>query len=88
MTPGSDRAARDLLTFYAEAGVDCALGEVPVDRFADVPAEPVAPRAPAISAPKAAPRPAPMPAIQAPPPPEEAIMAARAAARQAGSLED
>jgi len=88
MTPGSDRAARDLLTFYAEAGVDCALGEVPVDRFADVPAEPVAPRAPAISAPKAAPRPAPMPAIQAPPPPEEAIMAARAAARQAGSLEE
>ena len=36
MTPGSDKAARDLLTFYVEAGVDAALGELPIDRFADV----------------------------------------------------
>ena len=27
---------RDLLTFYAEAGVDALLGEHPVDRFAAV----------------------------------------------------
>ena len=28
-------SARDLLTFYQEAGVDSLVGETPVDRFAD-----------------------------------------------------
>jgi DNA polymerase len=86
--PIDPAAARDLLSFYAEAGVDAALGEAPVDRFADVAPEP-APAAPVRQAPsRQAPVQAAMPAIQAPPPPEEAIMAARAAARQAGSLEE
>jgi DNA polymerase len=94
MIPGQDKrfdqaAARDLLTFYTEAGVDAALGETPVDRFADVAPAPesAAPRAapPRQPAPKAAPLPG-IPA--APPPPEEAIMAARAAARQAATLEE
>src|SRR5262249_36646569 len=86
--PVDTAAARDLLTFYVEAGVDAALGEAPVDRFADVAPEPVA-AAPARPAPaKPVVKPAPMPALQAPPPPEEAIMAARAAARQAATLEE
>jgi uracil-DNA glycosylase family 4 len=34
MTPDRDRAARELLAFYVEAGVDALVGETPVDRFA------------------------------------------------------
>jgi uracil-DNA glycosylase family 4 len=34
MLPDPDKAARDLLAFYSEAGVDALLGEAPVDRFA------------------------------------------------------
>ncbi len=37
MTPDRDKAARELLAFYQEAGVDALLGETPVDRFADAP---------------------------------------------------
>ena len=33
MTPDHTRAARELLAFYAEAGVDALLGEEPVDRL-------------------------------------------------------
>ena len=33
MTPEHTRAARDLLGFYVEAGVDALLGEEPVDRL-------------------------------------------------------
>ncbi len=93
MTPDQAKSVRDLLSFYIEAGVDIALDEVPADRFAD----PVtlAPQAdPAGPAPAEAPRPRPEPrqappiaAHAAPPLPEEAIMAARAAARSAESLE-
>jgi DNA polymerase len=97
MAPGPDKrfdqvTARDLLTFYAEAGVDAALGETPVDRFADVVPvpEPAAPQAaaPRPTPPKPAAMPVTVPATQAPPPPEEAIMAARAAARQAATLDE
>jgi len=35
MTPDREKAARELLAFYQEAGVDAGLGETPVDRFAD-----------------------------------------------------
>src|SRR5712671_4555065 len=35
MTSEHDKAARELLAFYLEAGVDALLGETPVDRFAD-----------------------------------------------------
>jgi DNA polymerase len=35
MISDHDRAARELLAFYQEAGVDALLGETPVDRFAD-----------------------------------------------------
>src|SRR5262245_40802050 len=44
MTPARDQAARALLAFYQEAGVDALVGETPVDRFAgDPPAEVAAP---------------------------------------------
>ena len=36
MMPPHDRSARDLLDFYAEAGVDAPVGEEPVNRFAAV----------------------------------------------------
>jgi len=35
MTTDTTKAARELLAFYMEAGVDAVLGEAPVDRFAD-----------------------------------------------------
>jgi DNA polymerase len=38
MTPDRDKAARELLAFYQEAGVDALLGETPIDRFAAPPA--------------------------------------------------
>ncbi len=90
MTPDHDKAARDLLRFYADAGVDALVGEEPVDRFAE-PATvqtqtlaPAAERRP-LAMPAAAAR---MPATAAPPPPEEAVMAAREAAKSAATLDD
>lgn len=93
MNPGHDKslalAARDLLTFYAEAGVDAVLAEEPANRFAEASVverveakSAVEPRSPVRDMRSAAP----MPAVQAPPPPDEAIMAARDAAKSAGSL--
>lgn len=96
MMPGQAKPVRDLLTFYLEAGVDAALDETPANRFAGpaaMPArsaEPVAaPAAGARVQPRPEPRPAmPMVAPGVPPPPEEAIMAARAAAKEAATLDD
>jgi DNA polymerase len=76
-----------LLAFYLEAGVDCALGEEPINRLADPePAAPVRQTPPAQGA-----RPAPVPSLadasvgkQAP---EDAIASAREAARIAPTLE-
>lgn len=90
MTPAEAKPVRDLLTFYVESGVDVALDEAPANRFSDpavsaAPGEPAAAPAPR---PRLEPRPAvPVSAPAAPPLPEEAIMAARAAARSAASLE-
>jgi DNA polymerase len=85
-------AARALLAFYQEAGVDAAVGETPVDRFAPEPPK------------LAPPKPQAAPAVRtilardldlkgragvAPPPsPDAAVVAARAAARDAASLEE
>ncbi len=89
----SDRAvARELLAFYADSGVDAAIGETAVDHLAAHAAE-LAPPAPATAAvvrprgrsssePVEADRIAPA----APPSPDAAIMAAREAARSAASL--
>ena len=82
---------RQLLAFYLEAGVDCALAEEPVDRLS----EPDAPAAPAPVRETAPPRPlrempAATPAVprsEIAPPPEAAIAIAREAARTAPTLE-
>jgi len=90
----SDRAAaRQLLDFYAAAGVDAALDEVALDRLAPVQApvtEPAPPRPP--SAPlRREPAPQrPLVFAQGPTPasPDIAVMAARETARSAASLEE
>ena len=99
-TPADRRAARELLAFYAEAGVDAALTDAPVDRFADrdrameavadAPAAVAAagPPAVAVRAPVAGAGDRPAEALAAPPPPEAAVMAAREAARSAATLEE
>jgi uracil-DNA glycosylase family 4 len=88
MMPPHDRPARDLLDFYAEAGVDALVGEEPVNRFAAVEAP-----APAIrTARDVMPRPhreanGPVAAV-APQALDEAAMAARAAAKSAKTLDE
>jgi uracil-DNA glycosylase len=92
----SDQATtvRELLTFYLEAGVDCALGDEPIDRLSTPdltpPDRPAA--AEAGTAPVAARQPPHQTATVAPrtgiaPPPDIAIESAREAARTAPSLE-
>jgi uracil-DNA glycosylase len=80
-------AARDLLAFYDEAGVDALLGEKPIDRLAgDTPSAPPVRAPQAVALPldlKGRATPAP-----APPAPEEAAMVARQAAKSAKSLDD
>ncbi len=104
MASSSSHDWHDILAFHLEAGVDVALGEMPVDRFAQSAAE-AATRAPAAepaartSAPmesppaprRAAPHPAAQPAHNptvATHAPDAAAMAAREAAREAKSLDE
>src|SRR3954447_3463650 len=91
MTPEPAPSVQQLLAFYLEAGVDCALRDEPLNRLADPdvapapakaePREAAAPRAfmppPAVAAPRAD-------AVLAP---EAAIVSAREAARTAPTLE-
>src|SRR5436309_3031352 len=82
---------RQLLAFYLEAGIDCALTEEPVDRLSEL----EAPAAPVPVRETAPPRqlremPAATPAVprsETAPPPEAAIAMAREAARTAPTLE-
>jgi uracil-DNA glycosylase len=90
MTPERTRAARELLAFYVEAGVDALVGETPVDRLAGNQAREEAPPAPRAAPPPprpAAPSGGASAAAAAPPSPEAAVMAARAAAKNAASLD-
>ena len=93
MTQDEDKAARDILRFYADAGVDALLCEAPVDRFTQPPPAQMEAIAP-VAEPRPAARPAvsasrmPAPAMAAPPPPDEAVMAAREAAKKAATLDD
>jgi uracil-DNA glycosylase family 4 len=96
MPADREKAARELLAFYQEAGVDAPMGETAVDRFAEeapiaAPAARTAePSRPAPAAPRAATpfslEPSRPPAA-APPSPDAAVMAAREAARNADSLD-
>ena len=97
-----DKAARELIAFYHEAGVDAVIGEEPIDRLAED-------RAPALEGPDdVPPRPAAIVAarerapashtappsgrtrveLPAPAAPDAAVMAAREAARKAASLDE
>ena len=98
MTPDHARAARELLTFYAEAGVDGALGEEAKDWLSIEEPAPEPPARGPIAQPNAetAGRPAAQPAPPsraapprpAPPPADAAVMAAREAARNAANLDE
>jgi uracil-DNA glycosylase len=89
--PDSAPTIKQLLAFYLEAGVDCALTEEPVNRLSEpdiVPAIPAA-REAALPTPVRTP-PAAIPLAprgEAAPAPEAAIISAREAARSAPSLE-
>jgi DNA polymerase len=79
--------ARDLLAFYLEAGVDCALSDIPADRLSEEPAaeaQPAARPAPFRTANLAPPPPPADPA----PAPDAAIQSARDLAPQAATLEE
>jgi DNA polymerase len=88
MIPDPAPTARQLLAFYLEAGVDCALSEEPINRLADPdPVQPVReptpapmPRAPSTAAPAVV-------QVEAPPAPDAAIASAREAARTAPTLD-
>jgi uracil-DNA glycosylase family 4 len=91
MTPEPAPTIRQLLAFYLEAGVDCALTDEPVNRLSDPDAAPALPK----MEPQEAPPPrslmqgaAPIAAARGDAPsPETAISSAREAARTAPSLE-
>ena len=87
MTPDPSPTVLELLAFYLEAGVDCALSDAPVNRLADpdiVSAEVEA--TPAVAQPVRA-APAIISPARAEPAPEAAIASAREAARTAPTLE-
>ncbi|MCC7347160.1 MAG: uracil-DNA glycosylase [Variibacter sp.] len=102
MTAENTKAARDLLAFYAEAGVHTLVGDAPVNRLAEAASPPAGMSPPPeVEAPSAAstagsrpllPLPPAQVASAAPPAgllaPDAAVMAAREAARTAGSLEE
>jgi DNA polymerase len=87
MTPAPESSVRQVLDFYIEAGVDAFVGEEPVDRFAA--AEETAP-ARIAPAPTVADVVRPAPALQPAPPQatDEAVMAARQAAKSAATLDE
>jgi uracil-DNA glycosylase family 4 len=96
-TASQDRsaAARELLDFYAAAGVDAVLSEIAVDRLAPAQAPPpevtAAARQTAPSPPPRAEPPQRAPALAlspAPASPDIAVMAARETARSAASLDE
>ncbi|MDE1974688.1 MAG: uracil-DNA glycosylase [Hyphomicrobiales bacterium] len=91
----SAKEAREIISFYREAGVDTLVGEKPVDRLADdaPPSQPASPPLPA-RGPNSANRAPSAPGADdrtlfqtAPATPEAAIMAARQAAKSATTLE-
>jgi uracil-DNA glycosylase len=85
MTTVRDQAARELLAFYREAGIDALLEETPLDRFAGEGAT----TAPAARTDSARPPPERREVVSRPTlslPPEAAVMAAREAAKSAATL--
>jgi DNA polymerase len=100
MSPDRNHAARELLAFYLEAGVDAVLSETAVDRFANTAAPSPRPAIgrPADEAPRLGEAPArnrpeldrsrpAAPAVPIPLPPDSAVMAAREEAKSAQTLD-
>jgi DNA polymerase len=95
MAMSQDNSALEtLLEFYVEAGVDLALDETPHDRFAESAREREPPRAPERSTPAAIMParldqvPSARPAFTAAASADDAALAARAKAREAGTLDE
>jgi uracil-DNA glycosylase family 4 len=103
MTPDRTKAARELLAFYLEAGVDALVAETPVDHLAaetppapgpatttlaSAPVVPAASRVPTSRPPLTRAAPPPAAPAIAPLAPDTAVMAARDAARSAASLDE
>lgn len=87
--PSETDSLRDLIEWYAQAGVDLALDDEPHDRFAQSAAEAAVRAAPPVAPVRVAPPPlAPLPSRAAPPAPEEAAQSARQQAASAASLDD
>jgi uracil-DNA glycosylase len=86
MTPDSAPTVQQLLAFYLEAGVDCALTEAPVNRLSDPDIDPV-PRETAPAPLRTMANTIPPSRSEAAPAPEVAILSAREAARTAPTLE-
>src|ERR1700761_1331991 len=93
LTPEPTPTIAQLLAFYLEAGVDCALSEQPVNRLSDpewhgdVKAAAASPDVNAAQSARPAAAAFAAPAAEAPPSPDAAIATAREAARTAASLE-
>ncbi len=90
-SPERPPTARDLLAFYLEAGVDCALSDEAVDRLSEAhePAPERKVETPARALPPRAMTPAaPPPRVEAAPPPDIAAATARDAADTANTLDE
>jgi DNA polymerase len=86
MTSDPAISVAQLLAFYSEAGVDCALNDEPVDRLADVESPPPARKLVLQEPARLLPAPPPLLRPEAPAP-DAAIASAREAARSAPTLE-
>ncbi len=78
---------RQLLAFYLEAGVDCALNDEPVNRLADPDIAPPERQAPPVQQLRSIPAALPLAPAEPPPTPDAAIASAREAARTAPTLD-
>jgi len=78
---------QQLLAFYLEAGVDCALAEEPINHLADPDAAPLGREAPPAQPIRTLAAALPTPRIEVAPAPEAAIASAREAARTVPTLE-
>lgn len=86
MTPEPVPNVAQLLAFYLEAGVDCTLGEEPIDRLAESDIAPGLREAAPVPPARPTPTPAPLIRTEVPPAPEAAVASAREAARTAPTL--
>jgi uracil-DNA glycosylase len=88
MMPIHDKPARELLEFYLEAGVDALVGEAPVDRFTREPAPAPARALQPVTLPPDLEIKTRVAQPSSPQAPDEAAMAARAAAKGAKTLDE